>query len=210
MPRCLVFGDSNSYGWPPEWRRGETVVWPGNTAWPKVMAAELGPDWDVVTDALPGRLTVHDDSVEGGMRNGLTVLQSALYAHGPVDLFIVMLGTNDLKNQFSVTGLEISRSVGRLIEFAKTSGMTNHILAIAPVPVSEVAYAAGDFRGAEAKQLELPQALAEECAFHRCEFFNAGDVAAVSPCDGVHLDESAHAAIGNAIARKVREMGISQ
>jgi lysophospholipase L1-like esterase len=71
MPRCLVFGDSNSYGWPPEWRRGETVVWPGNTAWPKVMAAELGPDWDVVTDALPGRLTVHDDSVEGGMRNGL-------------------------------------------------------------------------------------------------------------------------------------------
>ena len=87
MPRCLVFGDSNSYGWPPKWRRGETVVWPGNTAWPKVMAAELGPDWDVVTDALPGRLTVHDDSVEGGMRNGLTVLQSALYAHGPVDLF---------------------------------------------------------------------------------------------------------------------------
>lgn len=210
MPRCLVFGDSNSYGWPPEWRRGETIGWPGNTAWPKVMSAKLGPDWDVVTDALPGRTTVHNDPVEGGMRNGFTVLQSSLYAHGPVDLFILMLGTNDLKERFSVTSLEISRSVGRLIQFAKTSEMTNHILAIAPVPVSEVAYAASNFQGAEAKQLGLPEALAEECAFHGCEFFDAADVATVSQHDGVHLDETAHELLGNAIARKVREMGINQ
>ena len=35
-------------------------------------------------------------------------------------------------------------------------------------------------------------------------FFDAGSVAAVSPDDGVHLDQDAHAALGAAMAEQVR------
>ena len=64
--------------------------------------ARLLPDWEVIAEGHPGRTTVHDDPVEGAHRNGLTVLPALLESHRPVDVVLVMLGTNDLKERFSV------------------------------------------------------------------------------------------------------------
>jgi lysophospholipase L1-like esterase len=73
----------------------------------------------VISEGLPGRTTVHDDLVEGGKRSGLEVLPAILPSHAPLDLMLLMLGTNDLKPRFSVTAAEIARSIERLVVEAR-------------------------------------------------------------------------------------------
>ena len=59
------------------------------------MAGMLGPGHLVIDEGRPGRTTVHDDPVEGGMQNGMTVLPAVLHSHRPSDLVVLMLETND-------------------------------------------------------------------------------------------------------------------
>ena len=106
MAVILCYGDSNTHGTPPMANLGVQDRHSPGQRWPDVMAAALGPDHRVIDEGLPGRTTVHDDPVEGGMRNGLTVLPAVLHSHRPVDLLVLMLGTNDLKHRFSVTGFD--------------------------------------------------------------------------------------------------------
>jgi lysophospholipase L1-like esterase len=81
----------------------------------------LGPEFTVISEGLPGRTTVHDDTVEGGKRSGVEVLPAILPSHAPVDLMLLMLGTNDLKPRFSVTAAEIARSLERWSSKRETS-----------------------------------------------------------------------------------------
>src|SRR5215212_776966 len=106
--RVLVcFGDSNTHGSPPwtgepEPRYGPEVRWPG------VLAAALGPSWRVHEEGLPGRTTVHPDPVEGGHLSGLAALPMVLGTHSPIDVLVIILGTNDLKARFAVGPADIA------------------------------------------------------------------------------------------------------
>lgn len=203
MKTCLVYGDSNSHGTPPIADLGVDGRLPKAQRWPQVMAAGLGPDWDVITDGLPGRTTVHEDMVEGGARNGLAVLPAALHAHKPLDLLILMLGTNDLKHRFSVTGYEIASSLFRLVRCAQIEGVVRKIMVVSPVPVVETGTLAEAFTGAEVRQMGLAAELQKRAEDAGIAFFDAGQVAVVSPIDGVHLDAAAHQALGQAMVAEV-------
>ena len=95
MSVILCYGDSNTHGTPPMDHLGTNERHKWNERWPNVMANTLGPKYNVIDEGLPGRTTVHDDNVEGGMRNGMTVLPAILHSHKPIDLMLIMLGTND-------------------------------------------------------------------------------------------------------------------
>ena len=205
MPVCVVFGDSNSHGTPPIEVLGVDGRHQRADRWPNVMGDELGSDWEVITDGLPGRTTVHDDPIEGGARSGVAVLPSVLHAHKPIDLLMIMLGTNDLKCRFSVSGTEIVSSVGRLVREAQASGVVGRIMIVAPVPVTECGTLKEVFQGAEQKQDGTVSRLKELAQSLGCGFLAAGEVAEVSPVDGVHLEVSAHHALGKAAASAVRK-----
>jgi hypothetical protein len=87
---------------------------PPRHRWPHVMAEALGSPWRVIDEGHPGRTTVHDDPIEGAHKNGLRSLPVALESHRPVDLVILMLGTNDLKTRFALPPIDIARGVERL------------------------------------------------------------------------------------------------
>lgn len=91
MRNVLCYGDSNTWGYIPT--TGER--YPADVRWPGVMAAALGSDWRVWEDGISGRSTVWDEPFEK-YRNGLTALGYALHRARPLDLVILMLGTNDL------------------------------------------------------------------------------------------------------------------
>lgn len=205
MINILVFGDSNSHGTPPLNRLGEVARYDKADRWPEVMAADLGAGFDVVTDGLPGRTTVHDDPVEGGMRNGATVLPSALHSHKPLDLVIIMLGTNDLKTRFSVSAYEIARSVERLVGVTRAEDVAKNVMVVAPAPVRETGCLTEVFAGAEARQDGLTEMLRKMADALGIGFFDASSVARVSQIDGVHLDADQHHALGLAMAKAVRE-----
>ena len=97
MRRILCFGDSNTWGYDPA--TGERFD--EQTRWTGVLQAALGGDYTVIEEGLNGRTTVWDDPIEGH-KNGHEYLVPCLETHRPLDLVVLMLGTNDLKRRFSL------------------------------------------------------------------------------------------------------------
>ncbi|MCU4654017.1 SGNH/GDSL hydrolase family protein [Roseibacterium sp. SDUM158016] len=203
MSTILCYGDSNTHGTLPLIELGQFARYPKGQRWPDVMAASLGPRFDVISEGLPGRTTVHDDLVEGGRRSGLEVLPAILGSHVPIDLMILMLGTNDLKPRFSVSAAEIARSLERLVTEARAIVNGLDILLVAPAPVLEAGVLRDIFEGAEAKQQALPRHIADAARRQGCGYFEAADHVTVSPVDGVHWEADGHRAFGQAIAQAV-------
>lgn len=207
-PRVLCFGDSNTHGTVALRDLADRRRHDDATRWPEVMAARLGPGMRVIDEGLPGRTTVHDDPIEGAHKNGLAVLPALLESHRPLDLVVVMLGTNDLKHRFSLTPFDIAAGLRRLGETVQASGCGRDgrapgLLLVAPVPVEETGLLAEMFTGGAAKSRALARHVAQVAGVLGAAFFDAGSVAQVDPVDGIHLDAEAHRALGAAMADAV-------
>ena len=64
--------------------------------WTGVLRRRLGEGWEVLEEGMNGRTTVFDNPMSPG-RNGSAYLLTCLETHKPLDLVILMLGTNDLR-----------------------------------------------------------------------------------------------------------------
>ncbi|QHI70615.1 SGNH/GDSL hydrolase family protein [Tichowtungia aerotolerans] len=204
----LCFGDSNTWGASPI----GGVRYDRQTRWPGILQQELGDGYYVIEEGLPGRNTVWDDPVEGG-KNGLKQLVPLIHSHMPLDLLIIMLGTNDFKNRFSVSPMDISWSIGRLVKAARDSGNpffgeAPEVLVICPPPLVDLSQSplGGIFVGAEEKSRQLPSVLKTFCEENSIRLFNAGDVVQTSPVDGVHWEAEEHQKLGVAVAKEVLDI----
>lgn len=169
------------------------------------MASRLGPQWEVIAEGLPGRTTVHDDPVEGAHRNGLRILPAILESHRPIDLLILMLGTNDLKPRFSVTAFDIAASVARLMAVVRASGVVGDAIVVAPPPVRERGCLAAMFEGAEVRGVGLAGRLGDVVHEAGYGFVDAGAHIETDLVDGVHLGRDAHRVLGGVMAEAVKE-----
>jgi lysophospholipase L1-like esterase len=210
MRTILCYGDSNTHGTAPMADLDDQVRFGPEARWPGIMARALAPGWQVIEEGHPGRTTVHDDPVEGAHRNGLTILPAILESHRPIDLVILMLGTNDLKCRFSVNAFDIAAALERLVLIIRGSGAgpgrgAPAVLLIAPPPVVETGCLAGMFEGGALKSRTLGARIADAARRLGVPFVDAGDHIAVSPTDGIHYEAEAHAALGKALAAAVRQ-----
>lgn len=159
---------------------------------------------------MNGRTTVWDDPIEE-VKNGKTYFMPCLESHWPLDLVIIMLGTNGLKARFGLTAFDIAQGVCALVSTAQhinlcTSGVAPTALLLAPPPLGKLTVFAEMFEGAQAKSGKLGPyywAIAEE---RGCAFYDTSTVIASSDIDGIHFEKDEHAKLGNALAGKVREM----
>jgi lysophospholipase L1-like esterase len=163
----------------------------------------------VIEEGLPGRTTVHDDPIEGAHRNGLAVLPAVLESHRPIDAVIVMLGTNDLKQRFSVSALDIALSLEKLVLAVRASacgpdGAAPGVILVAPPPILEVHDLGVMFAGGAAKSLDLGPRIAAVARGLGVPFIDAGALIGVSEVDGIHYDEPAMAALAQAFAGAVK------
>jgi len=205
----LCFGDSNSHGSRAMRSVGDRRRFGKPERWPNVMASALGNGYEVIAEGHPGRNAVFDDPIEGAHKNGLTVLPSLLETHRPIDLVIVMLGTNDLKARFSVPASDIAFGIERIVTMIKQSDAGPEmaapaVLVVSPVPVEEVGFLGEMFAGGAAKSRALPQHLHEMAARQGVGFLDLAPVATVDLVDGIHLSAEAQAAIGAAMTDAVR------
>ena len=204
----LLFGDSNTHGTMPMPDLGFSGRFDRDERWVGRLARLL-PDWEVIAEGHPGRTTVHDDPVEGAHRNGLTVLPALLESHKPVDVVVVMLGTNDLKERFSVNAGDIALSLERLVRMIRASdcgpgGQGPKVLLVAPPPIIEVGCLAGMFAGGAAKSRALAAEVEAAAKRAGVPFLDAGKVVTVSPIDGIHYDAEANPALAEAFAAAIR------
>ena len=210
MPRTILcYGDSNTHGTMPMPDLGAMGRFGRNVRWTGQLAALL-PDWQVIEEGLPGRTTVHDDPIEGAHRNGLAVLPAILESHRPIDVVILMLGTNDLKQRFSVNALDIALSLEKLVLAIRGSGCgpdgaAPGVILVAPPPILEVQDLGVMFAGGQAKSQDLGPRLAALARGLGVPFVDAGSLIGVSEIDGIHYDEPAMAALAQAFAQAVTD-----
>jgi lysophospholipase L1-like esterase len=202
--QILCYGDSNTWGYIPV----TSGRYPRDVRWTGVMAQRLGPGCTVIEEGQSGRTTVWDDPIEGD-KNGLRYLPACLESHAPLDLVILMLGTNDLKARFSLTALDIALGAERLVQTILRSGsgldgQAPALLLAAPPPIAPSDEVGAEmFRGGREKSLALAQRYRAVAQKWGCGFFDVASVIAVDPADGIHYSEASHRALGDALAEQV-------
>jgi lysophospholipase L1-like esterase len=200
----LCYGDSNTWGYDP----ASGKRFPAEVRWTGVLADNLGDEYRVIEEGLNGRTTRWDDPIESG-RNGLTYLTPCLESHHPLDVVIIMLGTNDLKQRFNLSASDIAESAGSLAGIAKhvaknAAGLPPHVLLVAPPAVTTLTAFDEMFAGAEPKSRLFSRYYRLAAGWHGVSFFDAGAVVASSPLDGIHFEPDAHRLLGRALANEVR------
>jgi lysophospholipase L1-like esterase len=206
MKTILCYGDSNTWGWNPvtQERFSRDERWAG------VLRQTLGDEYLVIEEGLNGRTTVWDDPIEG-YKNGKSYLIPCLETHRPIDLVIIMLGTNDLKMRFSVSAFDIANGAGVLVDVVQKSlagpnGRAPQVLLMAPPPLGKLSEFAEMFEGAMVKSKRFGEHYEGVAKAYGCEFLDTSQFIVTSNVDGVHLELSEHQKLGQAVATKVKNI----
>lgn len=210
MATVLCFGDSLTWGFDP----ATGGRFPADVRWPGVLRAELGPDLLVVEEGLPGRQTVWGSDFMPG-RNGRDYLPPCLDSHAPVDVVVLMLGTNDLQTALHRSVEEVARGCGSLVDIVRfgasgPGGRPPRVLLVAPPRIGAVqGIMRIAFAGAEDRSQHLASWLAQVAEATGSAFLDASEVVGPSTGpggDGVHLDADGQRALGRAVAAAVRPL----
>lgn len=210
MKTILAYGDSLTWGSDPA-TAGRHAP---SHRWPDVLAAQLGDGVWMITDGLRGRTTAYDEHLADCDRNGARILPTALFTHAPVDLVVIMLGSNDMKPHTAGSAIAAMQGMRRLVQIVRThrqgfdDGRPAQVLVVAPPPLVETGDAefTAMFVGAPAESRKIAALYQTLAADLGAAFFDAGTVAQASPVDGVHLDAENTRAIGTALAPHVRAL----
>lgn len=209
MKNILAFGDSLTWGFiAGTWERH-----PFDVRWPNVLAAGLHGKARVIEEGHNGRTTVFDDPTTGDDRNGARILPVLLSTHQPLDLVIILLGTNDIKFANRCRAFDASMGMGRLVQIIQTFpyqawAPKPQVLIVAPpalVHTDDEWF--NDLWGHAIEESKLfakhYARVAEEMGVH---FFDAGSVAKADKTDGGHLDAENTKAIGTALVPVVKRI----
>lgn len=212
----LCFGDSNTHGYcadPSDCADGG-IRFNESERWAMVLQQKLGEEYLVTEDGLSGRTTCFQDPLHEGL-DGLSYLTPFLMAHEFVDLLIIMLGTNDVKERFGVTAAEVAIAMGRLVNKAKATfcwgDKAPNILVIAPPPIGDGMYASqvGQTMGPNcaAKSRELARYYREQCDLLKVHFLDAGGLGCeFNQVDFMHLTKKGHAVLAEKLAELVPQL----
>jgi lysophospholipase L1-like esterase len=204
MKNILCFGDSNTWGYIPITKQRYDF----RTRWTGILQNRLGDGYRIAEEGLNGRTTNRNED-ERAFRSGVDLLPVMMESHSPIDLLIVMLGTNDLKYCFNDSASDIAEHVKQLCQLASNDERfiqsNGQLLLISPTLVTQMS--AEDetiFAGAFEKSKSLAQGykrVAEELGIH---YYNACDAVTISNADGVHWTAEQHQDFANKLESIVR------
>ena len=208
----VCFGDSNTHGYcaePADCADGGDRF-NENERWTCLLQKALGEDYLVLEEGLSGRTTVFPDPLHECM-SGLDAIYSCLMSHEPVDLLIIMLGTNDTKERLGANAACIGIGMERLAVKAASvpawRGGKPNILIIAPPHIGEGLYDDPGWGGMGLGCPEKSRGLAERYAelAHRLgfAFLDAEGLAEFNKKDCMHLTRKGHAQLAERLSSLV-------
>lgn len=208
----VCFGDSNTHGYCAQngGRFDETQ------RWTCLLQQKLGEDYLILEEGLSGRTTTFEDPIHEGL-SGLSYIYPCLMSHEPVELLIIMLGTNDTKERFGSSAACIALGLKRLIAKAAATvdcwkdGKVN-ILVVTPQNIdpryidSEVGSTMGS--GCAEKARGLGEEFEKIAKLMGCAYLDANQVisAETNQIDFMHLTAEGHRQLAEALAEKVLEL----
>lgn len=210
IKRILCYGDSYTWGYIPS---SGHERFPADIRWTGILQQKLGKDYEVIEEGLNSRTLNSDDQRDGKEgRNGSTYLIPCLDTHDPIDLVILMLGTNELKDSFQTTNEQFASVVEnyyvKTIQNRKSqfSDKTPKLLLISP-PILDLTKEYAQKRYSRSKELNeyLPVMYKQIAERNGCEFLSSSDFVTVGS-DGVHIDADNHRLLGEGIFNKIKTM----
>jgi lysophospholipase L1-like esterase len=209
MKSILAFGDSLTWGF----EAGTFQRHAFEFRWPNALAAGLNNKARVIEEGLNGRTTVFPDPTATPERNGAVALPMLLETHQPLDLVIIMLGTNDIKYANRCRAFDASMGMDRLIKLTKSHAFIEgfskpEILIMSPPALCKTNDEwFNDLWGHALEESKLfahhYKRIADENAVH---FFDAGSVAKTDPTDGGHLTAAETQKLGKALVPMVKKI----
>lgn len=169
--RIFCFGDSNTYGYDPRSFFGDR--YPAEDRWVDLLATMTG--WEVINAGSNGREIPRTPT-------SLRLLTE----HEPVDLFLVMLGTNDL-----LQGASAKETAARMDAFLNLlSSHCKRILLVTPPPMKRGAWVPTDELVMESIRLAEGYRQLAENRNIPCIDTHSGKIELTF--DGVHFTEEGH------------------
>lgn len=209
MKTILCYGDSNTWG-----QDGESGGrFDSDTRWTGRLRRLLPADYRVVEEGLCGRTTMYELPLEP-LRNGWTYLPVALASADPIDLLVLMLGTNDRRRNMRISAQESTLAMERYIQFTRATQLWGgrqipQILLMAPPVLDRAVVETPDGFYYDAESVAVSEelhywyeALAEKTG---CAFLDAALYAGTG-CDCVHISRDGHRALAEAAAEKILQM----
>jgi len=212
MKTILCYGDSNTWGYNPLTQERHRY----QDRWTTVLQKELGEEYLIIPEGLNGRTTVWEDPIELH-KNGAAYLPPCLESHKPLDLVIIMLGTNDLKQRFSLPAVDIAAGAGVLADIVMKSGcgpaasegageQSPGLLLLIPPEVRKLTDFAEMFAGSREKSLRFPEAYTAVAESKGIPALDIGREVRFSDADGIHFEPPELIELGKIVAEKVREI----
>jgi lysophospholipase L1-like esterase len=142
--------------------------------------------------------------------NGARALPMLLHSHAPLDLVVIMLGTNDIYQGYRPD--QVAAGLRRLVEIVRTHPQSRRvtytrpdILLVAPPPMvmGHDPVVAGPMIAASRRLARMTEMVAMECDV---AWADMREVAEASELDSVHLDAANTRAIGTALVDPVSRL----
>ena len=202
--RILCFGDSLTWGYHPvkRDRYGEDERWTG------ILQSLLGDGYKVIEEGQNSRTIATDDPTEGE-KNGLSYIIPCLESQRPLDLMVLLLGTNDMKRRYGYSAEDIAGEMERFLEKVWTY---NHfhlndvmkIVLMSPPVVGENVQGtsmrdAFDLERTVQISRELQEWYRHLAETYGCFYLDTSQTVKVSPTDGVHLDPEGNQKMAEAV-----------
>jgi len=206
--RILCFGDSNTYGAIP----AEDSRYPANVRWTGILQDQLGDDYEVIEEGLRGRTTNVDDLAPGYEdKNGADYLFPCVRSQVPLDVVIIMLGTNDFKKAYGRTAKVVAEANRGLVKtvrkYADTDKKKVQIILMSPSYILDfVTIAKPHFAGSPEKSRQLATELGMIAKEEHCVFIDISKFAFSSEKDGLHLTKESHRLLAEKLANKIKEV----
>lgn len=207
MKNILCFGDSITYCFNPlDWTRYQY-----EDRWTTILEKELGEGYKVIVEGLDGRTTCWDLPYLPN-RSGKDALPMIIESHAPLDLVIIMLGTNDMIKILNKTAENAAWGMFTLILAIRTSisgiGLPSpKILVICPPVLGKLSdFMAMSYSGREAESKRLAITYKILCDTVQCSFIDSNNFLSTSDPDGVHISQQSNKILGEKVAEVVKNI----
>jgi len=209
--RILCFGDSYTWGYIPgtnHERFSEDI------RYPKVLQSLLGDAYEVIEEGLNSRTLISDDKRAGKEgRNGHDYLIPCLDSHDPLDLVVIMLGTNELKDIYKNTPETIAELLEeyfvKIILSRKSQFQDKYpqlIIVSLPVVDETTYYAAARYLGGAEKSKKLSPLYQEIARRNNCGFVDGSRLKV--GVDGVHLVAESQIELAKLIQQEISKINL--
>lgn len=206
----LCLGDSNTHGYcadPKDCADGG-IRFNEDERWTCRLQTALGSDYLVTEEGLSGRTTVFVDPIHESM-DALSVIYPILKSHEFIDLLIIMLGTNDVKERFAANEYVIGAGMERLIQRAKTidcwGTKAPNILVVAPPRIGDGFHDDVMGNGCVEKSRGVAEQFRIVAERNNVHFLDAADCE-FNHVDFMHLTRKGHAQLADKLAALVPEL----